>query len=78
VHYLSTYLDIAQVDKLPSFEAGPDSQIHVFDGGPVVPASCFIQCSNAPHAGGPWSMKQLELLDAVDKMPILDKVGVAC
>ena len=73
------YLDIAEVDKLPSFEAGPDSQIHVFDGGPVIPASCFVQCSNAPHAGGPWSMKSVSLLDAKDdKMPILGKIDVVC
>ena len=49
------YLEITKVHKFPSLETCSDSQVHVFNCGSVLPATCLIQSRYAPHTSGSYS-----------------------
>jgi len=43
------YLEVTNINKLPAFEASPDSQIHVLYRCSSLPPSSFIDCWYSPH-----------------------------
>lgn len=46
-------LEVTKVYEFPALETGSDSKVHIFDRGPVLPSTGFVDCSDSPYTGGP-------------------------
>lgn len=58
-HFVKSYLNIIQVDELPAFEVGTDSNVHVLDGGAFHPPARILQCLYSPHPSSPIESKEI-------------------